>query len=702
MMMKCPRWVNVIKFIAGVALITIAASALVLSLFAPVTFRTIVNFFTDSSSSSSPVVVDDPLPALLVDYPLTSGTSSSCVTYRNTLLPTGQVQPGWTNVCPDYPGIAVPNTPLTAGYTWTMLVQINAARLTGVSTIIGSDTTGLPFSIAVDLSNHRIVWSHASVTLISSTPSDSTIQPGSYMHIATSFNDSSGLAVLYVNGARVAAVLDTTSYWTEGLRASPVIGPGWTGTLLHVQCREGALTGDQVRIVYNNDLGASPPLVATSMPWGQWGTTPVRGVNSFDSYGYWVDETSVMASIDYMAAHLLQYGYNLYTIDYFWYQDVVSTGILLDAFGRPQPDPNRFPSSTGGKGFTGLANYAHSKGIFFGIHTMRGIPSSASGYPIYGYNGTTTDQIIDANNPCPWDSPPTRTAFSSVLMTTPAGQAYYNSLYGQYAQWGVDFVKEDCVFANYVPDQIDATHLAIINSGRPMLLSLSPGAVTVTTQMCATVQPWVNMYRVTADFWDAEYTGGGWPSVQVAFQAAARFYAQIGATNGHLGLPSFLDLDMLPMGSLFAGGPMGGMRSAQWTNDQLQSIVTLWVMVRSPLIYGGSLVDDSTLPRSLLTNPDALLVHNSSLNNAPVSIPNAVVWRATVPLVGVYFSVHNSDGSNALPAVTVPMSILGLSGSSCLVRDVWQGIITQTASTSFVTPSFRPCASGFYLAFNCR
>ena len=45
--------------------------------------------------------------------------------------------------------------------------------------------------------------------------------------------------------------------------------------------------------------------------------------------------------------------------------------MILDEYGRLQPDPKRFPSSTQEAGFKKLAAYAHSKGLLFGIHTSR-------------------------------------------------------------------------------------------------------------------------------------------------------------------------------------------------------------------------------------------------------------------------------------------------------------------------------------------
>lgn len=70
--------------------------------------------------------------------------------------------------------------------------------------------------------------------------------------------------------------------------------------------------------------------------------------------------------------------------DYLWYRRKVpgaypdSLGFdVIDKWGRVIPDPVRWPSSKGGKGFTEVAKKVHSLGLKFGIHVMRGISTQA-------------------------------------------------------------------------------------------------------------------------------------------------------------------------------------------------------------------------------------------------------------------------------------------------------------------------------------
>ena len=71
-------------------------------------------------------------------------------------------------------------------------------------------------------------------------------------------------------------------------------------------------------------------------------------------------------------------------VDYLWYRRKVkgaytdSLGFdVIDEWGRMAPDPKRWPSSEGGRGFTEVAKKVHRMGLKFGIHVMRGISTQA-------------------------------------------------------------------------------------------------------------------------------------------------------------------------------------------------------------------------------------------------------------------------------------------------------------------------------------
>ena len=110
-------------------------------------------------------------------------------------------------------------------------------------------------------------------------------------------------------------------------------------------------------------------------------------------------------------------------------------------------------------------------GLQFGIHIMRGIPRNAVRRTCR--SKARSYKAADAANTgdtCPWCPD-----MYGVRGDTPAGQAYYDSLFRLYASWGVDFVKMDDTSAPYHTDEIEAVRSAIDKCGRSIVYSLSPG-----------------------------------------------------------------------------------------------------------------------------------------------------------------------------------------------------------------------------------
>src|SRR5690606_4574434 len=205
---------------------------------------------------------------------------------------------------------------------------------------------------------------------------------------------------------------------------------------------------------------------------------PPMGWNSWDCYGTTVTEDEVLANARFMAEHLRQYGWDTVVIDIDWSDPTArshgyneSAPLCMDDHGRLVPDPERFPSSVGGRGFAPLASEVHALGLRFGIHVMRGIPrrALAADTPILGTEARASD-VADPSNACEWNPD-----MVGLHHAHPAAQAYYDSTLAMYAQWGVDFIKADDMLWPYQAADIEAYARAIGRSGRPIELSLSPG-----------------------------------------------------------------------------------------------------------------------------------------------------------------------------------------------------------------------------------
>jgi alpha-galactosidase len=396
--------------------------------------------------------------------------------------------------------------------------------------------------------------------------------------------------------------------------------------------------------------------------------TPPLGWNSFDAFCGDVNEQEVKANAAYMAKRLAKYGWDYVVVDYYWYfphpatedaQRQEQLEVAMDEYGRLLPAENRFPSAAGGKGFKPLADYVHNLGLKFGIHIMRGIPRAAvkRNLPILGAKAHAQD-IANLQNICLWS-----TAMYGVDAGKPAGQAYYDSIAKLYAEWGVDFIKADDMSwadppaaENYHAAEIAALHRAIVKSGRPMVLSLSPGPSPVA--QAAHLRKYAELWRISDDFWDS------WELVKKQFGLCRAWVPYIGPDR-------WPDADMLPLGRIRIRGFNDGERHSRLTPDEVRTLLSLWIIFRSPLMIGGDLptMDASTL--AYFTNPEAIAVNQHSRNNRELfAHGNQIAWAADAPDGKArYLAVFNA-GDTGPTEVAVPWSALGLSGK-CAVRDIW-------------------------------
>jgi hypothetical protein len=445
--------------------------------------------------------------------------------------------------------------------------------------------------------------------------------------------------------------------------------------------------------------------------------TPPMGWNSYDSYGALVTEEQFRANVDYLAEHLKPHGYEYAVLDYCWsypYRPNGGTGsetlnqrfddadksfkptLAIDDNGRLIPDRSRFPSAYDDQGnFVGLnklVDYVHNKGLKFGLHIMRGIPRQAvaADSQILG-SDSKASQVANTDSKCAWlnhmyglktaDGQPTGEL-------TEGGQAYYNSIVKLYAGWGVDFIKADDMLRDfskpgrsYYGGEINGVRRAIDASGRPIIYSLSPGAAPLAhaDELAKTA----NMWRMLDDMWD------NWREVNLVFDVARNWAPHRAA--GH-----WPDADIIPLGT-FVRAPVGRPRNTRLSPDEQRTVMTLWSIVRSPLILGGDLPslekDSATL--ALLTNDAVLDIDQHSMKNRQVSLTSeAAVWTA-----------EKSDGSKVYVAlfnrgtgsrdVSVNLADIGLREGSYSVKDLWAGSELGNFNGSF-TQNLPQHGAGLY------
>ena len=319
------------------------------------------------------------------------------------------------------------------------------------------------------------------------------------------------------------------------------------------------------------------------------------------------------------------------------------------------PAPNRFPSAADGKGFKPLADYVHRKGLKFGIHIMRGIPRRAveQNLPVVGTQGEGRRhrrQAVDLplehrhvrrrydasragrtttirSSSCT----PRGASTSSRPTTCSAGQAATTAARSRRCS------------------------KAIRKSGRPIVLSLSPG-----TRDAAKAR----VHRTERA--NVAHLGrflGSLGGSEAQFPNFAKWSPYVKPGN-------WPDADMLPLGHIGIRAERGDPRMSLLTHDEQRTLMTLWSIARSPLMFGGHLPDNDEFTLALITNDEVLAVNQKATASKELfTRGNQVAWIAEVPGAGeVPGGVQHRRYRRGSRSVN--WADLGLP-ANCTVRDLW-------------------------------
>lgn len=372
---------------------------------------------------------------------------------------------------------------------------------------------------------------------------------------------------------------------------------------------------------------------------------PPMGWNSFDSYGVYLHEKAAMENLEVFAKKLKPHGYEYFVVDAGWFGEFKlkegtnfpiekhAKTVNFNEFGLLQPSNTYFPN-----GFSRIINRCHELGLKFGVHLMRGIPRAAvdANTPIKGTKFFAQD-IADKINICVWNS-----QNYGVDMSKPGGQAFYNSLINQLAEWGVDFVKYDDIVP--FPKEVEAVAKAIAQSGRPIILSLSPGGSVDPKYLEAFSM--AQMLRVTPDIWDDQ------KGIDECFDGWRKW-------QGKAKAGFWIDMDMIPFGQLQKMTPKpegvkgdeskseltkkmqsgeltpfellagkGFNRWSEFSKDQMYTFITLRALSASPLMMGGDLPTLDDFSFKLITNKEVLACNQNSVMGSLVFEEEGIeVWK---------------------------------------------------------------------------
>ena len=344
---------------------------------------------------------------------------------------------------------------------------------------------------------------------------------------------------------------------------------------------------------------------------------PPMGWNSFDCYGIFANERVLLENLAAFEKKLKPHGYEYFVLDAGWYSHfpipqghefpVIKKSVdnEIDKWGRVIPNPRLFPG-----GLDKIIRLAHSKGIKFGIHIMRGIPRKAVELdtPVKGTNFTARD-IADIYDICPWNE-----VMYGVDMSKKGSQEYYNSMIALLAKMEIDFIKADDIA--YFPAEAEAVAKAIRHSGRSMLLSLSPGNFVSRLNLAS--YRMADMVRITGDVWDDR------KDLDKCFERWEMW--QDCRKKGF-----FIDLDMIPFGNLqvyamesgsegdealLAG--RGFRRKCQLTGSQKRTFITMRALAASPLFFGGDLVSSDEADISMAVHPEIIKCNQNAITGKQI------------------------------------------------------------------------------------
>jgi len=341
--------------------------------------------------------------------------------------------------------------------------------------------------------------------------------------------------------------------------------------------------------------------VSWAQPSQQLAPTPPMGWNSWNWFGkHQINETIVREVIDAMVANgLKDAGYKYVVVDGGW------RDTTLTADGKLRPNPKRFPH-----GMKALADYAHSKGLKFGVHTVPG------------------------TNDCGGDAV--------------GGFGHEKVQVQQFADWGLDFIKLDK--CRYKPGWneylLKKTYFKwrklLDESGRDIVLSIS--AYTFRDWYPGNCQ----MARTTGDI-KAKIHGGA------VFDHDPRSVMRIAEINNqsasYAGDGYWNDPDMLAVGS------------PGLTMDEQKVHFALWSIMSAPLMLGNDPRNMDSQIKAIITNKDAI-----AIDQDPTEQGRRIVVKGNTEI----WAKHLKDGSQAVlminrdeeqtQSITLPLLRLGMTG----------------------------------------
>ncbi|KAJ5771170.1 uncharacterized protein N7511_003221 [Penicillium nucicola] len=359
--------------------------------------------------------------------------------------------------------------------------------------------------------------------------------------------------------------------------------------------------------------------------------TPPMGWNTYNHYSCSPNETIVRSNAKALVdLGLDKLGYRYVTIDCGWtVADRLANGSLIW-------NESLFPS-----GFPAIGDYIHDLGLLFGVYEDAGIKTCDTGIE---QMGSLYHEEQDA---------------------------------ATFMSWNIDSLKYDNCYSdaasgypntNYDPTTSPRTRYA------NMTKALAAQDRKVLFQIC----DWgVDFPALWAPSLGHTWRIGN--DIIPAWRTIFRIINQAVPQTSFAGRGQWPDLDMLEVGNNI------------FTTAEEQTHFSLWAILKSPLVIGGALKDDSTqmsdASLSILSNQDAISFNQDSLG-ASASLRRRwteeqyEVWSG--PLSGDRTVVALINWADKAQDLTLNLPDVGLQ-SAGTVKNVWEGTTVSNVKTSYTS-----------------
>jgi len=315
-------------------------------------------------------------------------------------------------------------------------------------------------------------------------------------------------------------------------------------------------------------------------------------------------------------------GYKYVSLDDCW------SAKTRDADGNLQPESKQFPN-----GMKALADYVHSKGLYFGLYTCVG------------------------EKTCKGDRPGSYNSYEQDAKTL--------------ASWGVDLIKMDHCGLPSTNNETDQElygrmSRAMNQTGRPMLFSLCSWGTHNVWEWGGDVG---QMFRIQQDhlpLWSFPFPEDDQGGYGAGTKEIIEWMAHLQPSKWTAPY-SWMDPDFLMTRYLDGVSGMGDIAS--------RTEYTFWAVWSSPLQIATDIRNLKGTKLDILTNPEVIAVNQDVSSTAADRLRNDTkggqVWARDVSGGDKVVVLYNANGF-AKQTIPVSWAELGWNGASVTVRNLWE------------------------------